>query len=362
MQVTELQVRRDDFRQSRLLAHKAPPLGPGEVLAQIDQFALTANNVSYALSGEMIGYWKYFPVAEEPWGLVPVWGFADIVASEHPEVPVGRRIWGFFPMATHLRLAPAKVSARGFSDGAEHRQALPEIYNRYTSTDRDPPELKALEAERSLLFPLFTTSYVLFDYLVDNAFFGAKQVLIGSASSKTGFGLAELLHRHARGAVEVVGLTSPRNLDFVVGLEVCDRVLPYDQISSLDPGNPVVFVDMSGSGPVTAAIHQHFGANVRSSCSVGATHWEEKRHRGPVEGAAPAFFFAPAQIAKRETDWGPGEILRRAQAECVRMAQNLRPHLELKFLRGPEAAQQALGRMVEGAAAPAEGLLLSLNP
>lgn len=361
MQVTEFQVRRDNFRETRLATHEAPPLSPGEVRARIDQFALTANNVSYALSGDMIGYWKYFPVAEDPWGLVPVWGFADIVASEHPDVPVGRRLWGFFPMATHLRLSPTNTSARGFSDAAAHRQGLPEIYNRYSITNHDSPALQALEAERSLLFPLFTTSYVLFDYLVDNAFFGARQVLVGSASSKTGFGLAELLHRHAGGQVEVVGLTSPGNLDFVRGLQVCDHVLAYDQISTLAADTPIVFVDMSGSGPVTSAIHQHFGANVKASCSVGATHWESKRHRGPVEGAAPAFFFAPAQIMKRETDWGPGEILRRAQAECVTMAQNLGPQLHLKFLKGPAAVQEAFARMVAGASPPNEGLLLSLN-
>ena len=45
---------------------------------------------------------------------------------------------------------------------------------------------------RSLVFPLFTTSYVLDDYIADNDGFGATQVILGSASSKTAFGQTDL--------------------------------------------------------------------------------------------------------------------------------------------------------------------------
>ena len=53
-----------------------PPLSDGEVLARIDRFALTANNVTYGVMGERIGYWKFFPVEAEEDGIIPVWGFA----------------------------------------------------------------------------------------------------------------------------------------------------------------------------------------------------------------------------------------------------------------------------------------------
>ena len=115
--ITQLQVRRSAFAETRTVSVDMPGLADGEVLLAIDRFAMTANNVSYALSGEMIGYWKFFPVAE-PWGLVPVWGFADVVESRCPEVPVGDRVWGFLPMASHLVVRPAAVSDRSFSDGA----------------------------------------------------------------------------------------------------------------------------------------------------------------------------------------------------------------------------------------------------
>jgi len=159
-----------------------------------------------------------------------------------------------------------------------------------------------------------STSYVLYDYLVDNAFFGAEQVLVGSASSKTGLGLTNLLSRHGEGR-RVVGLTSPGNVGFVKGLGTCDEVVTYDAIGAMDPSIPTAFVDMSGAGEVVSAIHGKFGAQLKLSCAVGATHWVAGRYR-PEQPAIPhAFFFAPAQFAKRDVDWGPGEIMRRAQAE-----------------------------------------------
>ena len=46
---------------------------------------------------------------------------------------------------------------------------------------------------RALLQPLLATSYLLFDWLMDNDCFGAEQIIIGSASSKTGLGLCKYL-------------------------------------------------------------------------------------------------------------------------------------------------------------------------
>ena len=65
--ITQIQVRRSAFAETQAVSVDRPQLAEGEILVAIDRFALTANNVSYALSGDMIGYWKFFPVAE-PWG------------------------------------------------------------------------------------------------------------------------------------------------------------------------------------------------------------------------------------------------------------------------------------------------------
>lgn len=365
-QYDELQVNRAQFGEARLAHGMLRGPEPGEILCKIDRFALTANNVTYALAGDRIGYWKFFPpladlsgAAPAEWGIVPVWGFADVVESAHPDIAIGTRFWGFLPMASHVIMRPKSVSVRGFIDHAPHRQSLPEVYNRYAITNQDRPELTAMEDVRSILFPLFTTSYVLFDFLDDNQFFGASQVIIGSASSKTGLGLADLLHRQARDRIKLVGLTSPGNMGFVRGLGIYDQVLPYDEVARLARAIPTAFVDMAGSGPTIAAIHAHFAEHLTASIRVGMTHWDSDRDMTPAKGARPQIFFAPAQIIKREKDWGPGEIMRRAQAECVCMAQSLGSQLVITRVEGAQAVAQSYRAMVAGEVSPSAGLILS---
>jgi hypothetical protein len=357
--IKQLQVRRDDLTQSRVVSVDAAPLQPGEVLARIDSFALTANNVTYGVSGDAIGYWNFFPAAEG-WGHIPVWGYATVIESRCDEVPVGEQVWGFLPMASHVVMQPSGVRHGHFVDGAAHRAALPSLYNRYQNTAGDPPALKALADERSGLFPLFTTSYVIADFLADNDWFGAKQVIVLSASSKTGFGLANVLHNWADKPISVIGATSSGNRDFVESLGICDQVIAYDQIDSLDPTVPTIVVDMAGSAPILTAVHTRFGDNLVYSCIVGATHWTAERGRPELPGAKPTFFFAPSQILKREADWGPGEILRRAQTEGIRIAGEIKGEVELEHLSGADACADALSEMVAGTVSPRRLLILSL--
>ena len=77
MQITEFWVKRDALRETKIVQHEARALVDGEVRMAIDKFALTANNVSYAVIGDTFGYWKFFP-AEGEWGIVPVWGGAQV--------------------------------------------------------------------------------------------------------------------------------------------------------------------------------------------------------------------------------------------------------------------------------------------
>jgi len=67
-QIIQYQVRKDDLSTTRIVERDMPELKTGEVLLRVDHFALTANNVTYGIVGERIGYWKFFPVADEGWG------------------------------------------------------------------------------------------------------------------------------------------------------------------------------------------------------------------------------------------------------------------------------------------------------
>lgn len=360
MQIQEIWVDRNDLRRTRHVELAAESLVDGQVRVQIDKFGLTANNVSYAVAGDAVGYWQYFP-AEEEWGKVPVWGFGDVVESNCEEIPIGERLWGFFPMSSHVTLTPGTVTSENFEDVSEHRRALPALYNQYSRTANDPEPLASMEDERCLLFPLFATSFILYDYLLDNDFFGAEQLVIGSASSKTGFGLAYLLHHDDKVGQGVVGLTSPGNLDFVRGLGVYDEVVAYEDIASLDASLATTFVDMAGDGEVITDIHRHFQESVKESCIVGGTHWEAKRRERDLPGAKPRFFFAPSHIAKREKEWGRGAVSMKAFAASTQIAVGIKGQIDVVHHAGIGAVEQDYLALINNEVPPSRGLMLSLN-
>ncbi len=361
MSLVTLQVQRADFTRSRIIESPLPTLAEGQILVRVDKFGLTANNVTYALAGDQLGYWKFFP-AQDPWGVVPVWGFGDVVETAHPEIAVGERLWGYWPMASHVALTPGRVSPRGFHEASAHRHGLAAAYNAYARTRDDPPELKAIEDRRALLFPLFATSYILSDYLADNGYFGARDLVISSVSSKTAMGLAKLARDAGDGRPRVIGLTSPGNLDYARSLGVCDEVATYADIPALDGARAAAFVDMAGQGEVVAAIHARYGANLKASVAVGVTHWDTKRFSN-AQGATVAhkLFFAPAQLAKRDADWGQGEAMRRAQRACLGLIQDLSEAMTVAHEFGAQAAQAAFARLVSGAQSPKVGVIASLS-
>jgi len=302
-------VDRSNLRDAKFTDAATLTAADGEVIVTIERFALTANNITYGVAGDIIGYWNFFP-ASDRWGRIPVWGIGRVSSSAHPNVRPGDRYYGYFPMSNELLLRPERVSPRGFTDAAEHRAALPTVYNQYSLMMPENGFDPALDNHQMLYRPLFTTSFVLDDYFRDNDFFGASNVILGSASSKTAFGLAFMLQRSKQ--VKVTGLTSPANVSFVRQLGLYDEVLTYDEVASL-PSEPSAYVDMSGNRGLLAAIHHHLKENLVNSCGVGITHWEAWQGEDPASlpGAKPTSFFAPSQIVKRSEELGPAEYQRR---------------------------------------------------
>ena len=354
---TVLQIDKGDLRRTRAHTAPSPVLAEGEILAAVERFALTANNVSYAKTGDALGYWAFFP-AEAPWGVVPVWGFAEVTASKHPEIAVGERIYGYLPMASHLVLKPAGVKAAQFFEGAEHRQALPPPYNVYRRIQGEPPTFQGHDDARALYFPLFMTSYLLFDYLTDNAMFGARQVVIGSASSKTGFGLAKFLSELEDGP-KVIGVTGARG--FAEGLGCYDQLIGYDGAGEIDASAPTVYVDMSGDGALTEALHRRLADNMKASVIVGATHWEADAPDQNLPGAKPAFFFAPSQMQKRDAEWGPGVLMKRASDEALRLAIDAGGSIEVERLQGAEAVAALWRDLLDNKVSPSRGVIASMG-
>ncbi|MFN3231061.1 MAG: DUF2855 family protein [Alphaproteobacteria bacterium] len=357
-----IKVRRDDLRSTEIERGDAPEditLAAGQVLIKVDKFALTANNISYALAGELMNYWGFFP-AEDGWGRVPVWGYGDVIRSEHPDVAVGERFWGYYPMSTHLVAEPDNVNERGFVDNAPHRRELVGVYNQYTNTAADPSYKADQEGARMVMSPLFSTSFILDDFFDDNNFFGAGTMIVGSASSKTGLGLAFLLH-HNRD-VKVVGLTSPGNVGFCESLGCYDQVVTYDALESIDNSQPVVFCDMGGDADVLKRLHTHFDDKLAYSCLVGGTHWENVGWgQTDLPGPKPAPFFAPDQFTKRAQEWGPVGLQERMGAAWDSFVGPAQGWIKSEEARGVETVRDIYLKMLDGKVPPSQGYILSLN-
>jgi len=332
------------------------PCGAPQVRLGLRSFALTANNVTYAASGFAIGYWKFFPTGVAGQGLVPVWGTAEVTQSLRVDLPVGTRLYGFYPLAEELVITPQADGQGGFVDAAAHRADLPAVYNRYTPVRSADPGQDHL---RALLQPLLATSWLLSDWLMDEGYFGARQIIIGSASSKTGLGLCKFLAEVAPRDFRIIGLSSARNAGFVEGLGACDSVLSYDEIEALERV-PSVYVDMSGNAQVKARVHNTLGGDLKHSAAVGISHWDQFRPQAEVTGVKPQFFFAPAQIAKRRADWGPGVVEGRITEGWKRLAADAASWLDVVVHDGIGQAAQIYGALADGTADPREGHIIRL--
>lgn len=344
-------VAKADLREARVTPAELPALAEGEARLAIERFALTANNITYAVFGDQMRYWDFFP-GPEGWGRIPVWGHARVEASNHPDLAIGQRFYGYYPMSTHLTVTPRKTRT-GFADVAPHRQGLPPVYNQYQAVGAADPA----EDYQALLRPLFITGFLIEDFLDESDLFGARSVVLTSASSKTAISLAFQLK--ARGKARVVGLTSARNKAFVEALGYYDQVVTYDAVTTAPIEEPVVLVDFAGDAPLLKAVHERFGEALAYSCRVGGTHWEAERGGGALPGPKPAFFFAPDRIRKRAADWGPGGLDQRHDAAWTPFAADAPRWMAVAHGRGPDAIAAAYQAVLEGRAGPEEGIILA---
>jgi len=361
MTTLTLLVRQDQLGTTRIAAAEPAPLAERQIRVRVDSFALTSNNITYAAFGDSMNYWQFFPTGEAGWGIVPVWGFGCVVQSLHPGVAVGERLYGYWPMASEAVLQPDRLSPSGFRDAAPHRAALHAVYNQYLRCNHDPFYTADSEDTQALLRPLFITSWLIDDFLADNDFFGAGTMLLSSASSKTAYGTAFQLKQ--RPGIEVVGLTSAANRAFCESLGCYSRVLAYDELTQVCADAACVYIDFAGNADVRRRIHTRF-ANLKYSCSIGGTHVAQLGGAKDLPGPRPILFFAPAQVKKRQTDWGSealaGKLVQAWRAFNTRVAGVPRPWLTVQRHTGAEEVERAYAQVLAGRGDPRTGHILSL--
>lgn len=362
--VQTLLVNKRDFADVSVVTYDEAPLPDGQIRVDIGPFALTANNVTYMVTGDQIGYWSVFEPADydltpdRGQGRMPVWGYAIVRESRHSEIAEGAKIYGFFPIATSMDMQPGKISAHGFTDMAEHRKKLHSLYSNYSFTDADPSY--GLHADlQPVLRPLFTTSFLIDDFLAEEDFFDAQQVLLLSASSKTAMGTAFCLK--ASGQRPVVGLTSAGNKDFVEETGFYNRVYSYDALTDMDSGVKTVVVDMSGNMGVIGKLEQHFGNKLTYICRVGISHWQEAAKAPPRRTETPtAFFFAPDRARQRIGDWGQAGFAKNLGAQWVPFLGSAKDWLTVEHQSGIEAVLENYKTLLNGQSGPNKGYLFTL--
>ncbi|WVM87810.1 DUF2855 family protein [Halopseudomonas pachastrellae] len=221
---------------------------------------------------------------------------------------IGERFYGYWPIASHIIMNPVRISERGFYDGIPHRLELTSAYNQYQRISTDAAYRAEDENYQMLLRPLFITSFMLADFLEDNDFFGARRIVFSSASSKTAYGTAFCLEDNP--SVELVGLTSSGNTEFVEKLGCYAQALAYDEVEKLDASVPTIYVDFSGNNDLRNRVHGHFRDNLVHSCfarsprttstSAPPTPLPQARPRKP--------YFAPYQIKSATPTGAPPRL------------------------------------------------------
>lgn len=357
-----IDIDRDDISKTEIVP-AATEVGPGEILVHVDSFAMTANNVTYALFGKPAGlfgneqgYWDFFAERDVP-GRLPIWGFATVLVSDIEGVAPGDVYYGYYPMASHAVLTPGQIGGGSFIDVSPRRATLPPIYNQYQRVEAIPDYRAEHHDYWPVFRPLFLTGWLIADQFEDEDDYGAQQLLIASASSKTAIGLAHAMKQRSE-RPRTIGLTGKANAAGLADLGIYDRVVSYDDIATLDASLPSALVDMAGNGAVTGAVHRHFGDALKYSMIVGKSHWDAEAGADALPGPAREGFFAPGRSQKRIADWGARGFGERIGAAWLGFMEVAPAIASIDRRSGSEGALAAYHEVLSGKADPKAGIVV----
>ncbi len=361
-----IEVDRGSTITTRTTSEGRGELAPGQVRFRVDRFAVTANTVTYAQMGAMLGYWGFYPTGDPTWGRVPAMGWADVVDSAHPDVEAGGRYYGWFPMAGYVDVTVTPTDD-GLRDDGAHRADHAPVYRAFEDTRTDPlypsdeadPEVRAdLEDRHALLRGLFLTGFLADAFFASNEWYGAEAAVVLSASSKTAISFAACAS--GGDAPRLIGVTSAGNVDFVRGLDLYDDITTYDDVRDL-PVGPAVAIDMAGDGDVLTALHDHFADSLAHSMVVGRTHNEAPT--GQVSsGPTPELFFAPTALAAmRERGADVTAVQADSQRALSDFVARSRDWMTVVRAHGPEEVAATWAEVHSGRVPPDRARVCSLH-
>ncbi|PKX91135.1 DUF2855 family protein [Aspergillus novofumigatus IBT 16806] len=263
---------------------------------------LTSNNLSYARGGDLLHWWKTYPVPptapslyndQSSWGIVPAWGYATVTESNVSGIPPDSLIWGYWPTSTSpslLRLEPSEPAGY-WAEVSSHRQQLMPIYNRYEQVPSDE-ETELDERGWSVLFRgVWVAGYLLSEYVFppdprarepvhplgaasrlpwssDDADLSSAVVVILAASTKTARSFSWCLFDRARatGPPGLVQITSsPGVLQKAFAYTQIDEATGW--IEGLQPSK-VVIIDCGARENALSLMCQNLQESALRSCKT----------------------------------------------------------------------------------------------
>jgi hypothetical protein len=213
-----------------------------------------------------------------------------------------------------------------------------------------------------LFGPLFKTGFLIEAMLRRERWFGARNIVITSASSKTAMGLASVA-RDLSPDIKRIGLTSSGNVSFVKSTGLYDHVLAYDDVGALPPSASVC-VDFAGNSSMLRSIHDTLAGNLEYSCLVGATHVDARGPNsagasgGTMPGPKPVLFFAPDHAVAKIQELGPkgfGEAVGRSWKSFLAAAHGI---VEIEEHSGLQSAVTAFIETLQGQTDPQKGIII----
>jgi hypothetical protein len=117
---------------------------------------------------------------------------------------------------------------------------------------------------------------------------------------------------------------------------------------------------MAGSAGLLSDLHHHYADNMKYSCRVGATHYEDMGAVDDLPGATPEFFFAPGHVQSRSKELGAMELMMQLGAAYVGFRQFCDNWMSVERSCGPAACERVYQQVLSGKANPASGQIISM--
>ncbi|KAK6084269.1 hypothetical protein SCUP515_01383 [Seiridium cupressi] len=316
-----------------------PPLtAPSSLRIRTKVLSLTANNLSYAKLGFLLGWWDVHPLPSSTpaplsdsakFGRTNCWGFAEVLESTFQGISSGSFLWGYLPLGTLAQDVTVKetgVPGQIWITN-EHRKNTMSVYNRYmvypASLKEDIERKSDAVAMDASVKVMFETAFLLnryaFSEIPENVVHPAMQasepwgqaqadltgatIIVLAPGAKAALAFAfELTHgRKAAKVHRVIGAASDHSKTFVEGTGLYGEVVstsasPSDVLSGLRVGKDekVMVIDFGARA----------GAGKKWFSEVQQTH--SKTTIISIGAELPGS--SQAEILKAVQEGGPGAV------------------------------------------------------